>query len=336
MVHIAPTTSNVNAVMFAKLFLHCVVRLHGVPLSIVSDRGAQFAGTFTRALLALLGTKQHLSTSFHPQTDGQTERANRYLEDMLRHYVSPLQNDWDEHLDMAEFAINNTWQSSVRQSPFFLNYGLHPLTPLSAQVQASMTCVVPAAAAFATTMHELAAVARVRMRQAQERQKRTADAHRRDLNIPVGAPVLLNSKHLALKLNGTRKLMPKFIGPFTVLRKVGHVAYQLALGDTLKVHNVFHVSLLRPYRCDGPPPPPPRSFILEGAEHWNVELILKHRPRGRKTEFLCQWEGFGPEHNSWEPEDHLSHCAGPLAAYWHLVRGRDTGPAPGVRPTALS
>ncbi len=106
MVHFAPTTTNCTAIETAKLFVHYVVRTHGCPTKILTDRGPQFAGEVTGAILKAINTQQALSTAYHPQTDGQTQRVNRVLEDMLRHYVSSSQDDWDELLDMAEFAIN--------------------------------------------------------------------------------------------------------------------------------------------------------------------------------------------------------------------------------------
>ena len=91
-----------------------------------------------------------MSTAFHPQTDGQTERVNRTLEDMLRQYVNPFHTDWDEHLDMAEFAINDAWQESVQETPFMLTYGQHPLNFLSLQTHSH----VPAAAEFTESMQQ--------------------------------------------------------------------------------------------------------------------------------------------------------------------------------------
>lgn len=124
MVHIVPCYSTCDALQTAKLFVRNVVRLHGVPEKSISDRRPQFTSKFSEAVLRIIGTQQALSTAYHPQTDGQTERMNAVLEDMLRHYVSSDQTDWDEHLDMAEFAINSAHQESTGHSPFELNYGL--------------------------------------------------------------------------------------------------------------------------------------------------------------------------------------------------------------------
>ena len=108
-----------------------VFRLHGMPLSVVSDRDPRFTSEFWQTLMQTLGVQWHMSSAFHPQTDGQTERVNRVVEDMLRHYVSPTQHDWHKHLPLVEFAINNSWHESVQATPFELVYGRRPETPFS-------------------------------------------------------------------------------------------------------------------------------------------------------------------------------------------------------------
>lgn len=120
MVHLVATTTRATAEETATLFLNHVWKYHGVPRVVVTDRDPLFTSAFTRALCRMMGTKQALSTAYHPQTDGQTERVNRVLEDMLRAYVSKSQTDWDEKLACAEFAINNADQSSAGTSPFML------------------------------------------------------------------------------------------------------------------------------------------------------------------------------------------------------------------------
>ncbi|GAB4820780.1 hypothetical protein N2152v2_007826 [Parachlorella kessleri] len=129
MVHLAATTTTVTAPEFARLYFDNVVRLHGVQRSIVSDRDPRFTSKFWEALHTLQGTSLSRSTAYHPQTDGQTERANRTLEEMLRAYVDTETRNWDDHLAAAEFAINNAPHASSGQSPFYLNFGQHPLLP---------------------------------------------------------------------------------------------------------------------------------------------------------------------------------------------------------------
>ena len=129
MVHLVPTTEALDARGFAVLFVNNVVRLHGLPATLISDRGPQFNNKFWESTCELLGMDKRMSSAFHPQTDGQTERTNCTLEEMLRAYVCNEHNDWDEKLACAEFAINNSWQEAVRSTPFFVNYGQHSLTP---------------------------------------------------------------------------------------------------------------------------------------------------------------------------------------------------------------
>jgi len=117
------TKSNATAPDIAGIFFNTVFRLYGMPSVIVSDRDTKFTSLFCKALFKCIGTKLAMSTAFHPETDGQTERNNRTLEQMLRNYVNYRQNDWDQHLAAAEFAYNNSKQASTGMTPFFLLTG---------------------------------------------------------------------------------------------------------------------------------------------------------------------------------------------------------------------
>ena len=187
----------------------------------VTVMGASLASEACR----LLNIKQAMSTAYHPQSDvnGQTERANRTLEEMLRQYVSPLHDDWDEHLDMAEFAINDAWQESVQETPFMLNYGQHPCNFLSLQTHSH----VPAAAEFTENMHCGTERAKELLQRAQERQKAYADKGRREVTYEAGDKLLLDTKNVRNRSPGVPKLMPRRVGPYRVLERVGHVAYRL-------------------------------------------------------------------------------------------------------------
>ena len=131
MVHMCATVNECTSADCAFLFLNTVFKLHGSPLELVSDRDARFTSAAWTEMCELLQIKGSMSTAYHPQTGGQTKRMNRVLEDMLRHYVSPTQQDWDVHLPLVEFAINNAYQESTQTTPFMLHYGLHPHTPAS-------------------------------------------------------------------------------------------------------------------------------------------------------------------------------------------------------------
>jgi hypothetical protein len=308
--HFAPTTTNADAEDIAELLRTRVYMNHGSPLEIVSDRDPRFTSKFTQAMFKLTGCRSAFSTAYHPQSDGQTERVNRILEDYLRHYVGPKQTDWDKHLPEAEFAYNNTWQASINTTPFRLTYGQDPIIPF----QQIMDTNVPTADVFARKMKKDLDRARAFLVAAQDRQKHYADAMRRELSLDIGQKVLLSTKNLSM--HGTAKLLPRYIGPFPVTEQVSSVAYRLHLPPQYKIHNVFHVSLLKPYKDSGSVRPPPPELI-DGEEHYEVEAILAHRDgKGRrKREYLVRWVGYGPLHDSWEPEGSFVNARETLQDY---------------------
>jgi hypothetical protein len=316
MAKFVPTTTDVSAKETAALFLREVFRVFGMPQELITDRDPRFTGKFFAEICRLLGVKQCLSTAYHPQSDGHTERMNRVLEDMLRHYVNPRGTDWDEFLPAVEFAVNSAWQESVRAAPFFLNYGRHPRGPAGPRVQSD----VPQARDMRVRLQQALKDAKSCLSAAQSRQKAYADRHRQPLDFEVGDNVLLSTQHARLSAVGCKKLLPKWIGPFKVLARVGEVAYRLKLPPRLKWHGVFHVSLLRAYVDSGTVTPPPLPEVIEGEVEYVVESILNHRVVGGQKrpqrQYLVKWEGYGPEHNSWEPETHLVRCEEAIAEYW--------------------
>ena len=316
MTHFAACKKTISSMELAQLFTKEIIRLHGFQRSLVMDRDPRFTSQFWKDLCAMFGTKLRLSTAFHPQTDGQTERMNRTLEDCLRHYVSPTQSDWDLHLAPMEFAINNAKQDSTGLSPFQMVYGMDPLTPLNLD----MDCKAPTAQEMASTIDNNMKRAKTALAAAQNRMKTSTDKHRRDVTFKPGDRVLLNTKNIHLLVVGPKKLLPRWCGPFKVLQAIGPVAYRLELPDSMKIHNVFHVSLLKAYRSDTRSYDPPPPLVVGGSMEYEVESILSHRDRrrGRNTvrEFLVKWTGYGPEHNTWEPETQLTNCPDILQEYW--------------------
>ena len=319
MVHLRPCKKAINAEETAQLMFDAVVRLHGLPKTIVSDRDPKFTGAFFPALLKRVGAKQNLSTAFHPETDGQTERMNRILGDMMRNYVDRDQSAWDSYLGPAEFAMNNLKNRSTGVSPFYLNYGFHPRTPLHLELGDS----VPAAKRFTDTYAERLATAKRCMEEAQLRAKLYRDKHRKHVEYSEGQYVLLSTKNLASQ-RGTKKLMPKWIGPFPIEAMINPVAARLTLPPEYRFHNVFHVSLLRPYRSDGAPVEPPKTvpvLIDPGTTQpvWIVEKILAHEAKKLRKRtlyrYLVKWTGFGHEHNTWVDESAFEHRT-LIDAYW--------------------
>jgi Chromo (CHRromatin Organisation MOdifier) domain len=130
--------------------------------------------------------------------------------------------------------------------------------------------------------------------------------------------VLLNSRHINIKHSGSRKLLPRFIGPFPITKKIGEVAYQLKLPKNIRCHNVFHVSLLNKHRPSDRNQPPPPPLIIDGEYEYEVERILDHKGTvSGKRKFLVAWVGYGPEHNTWEPESNMTTCGDALQEYWN-------------------
>lgn len=324
--HFVPCKTTCDAVEASELFLEHVYRLHGMPEVMVHDRGPQFSSQFWRHFYSECGVKQAFSSAYHPETDGQTERLNRILEDYLRHYVNQYQDDWHKFLKFAEFAYNNAKQESLGISPFRLNYGFDPITPVQSlaepfqlkQQRVLEKAICPEAVQrFEATLHQALNCAKEHLQVAQQRQKQYADTKRRHVQFKAGDKVLLCTKNMKLKASGSRKLLPRFVGPFTIKRVVNPVAYELDLPSTLKVYPVFHIALLREYKED----PnhlyraPPLPEVIEGQLEYEVEKILDHRKMGNTHVYKIRWLGYGPSSDTWEPEANLKNCPTILHEY---------------------
>jgi transposase InsO family protein len=295
--HFIPTWTTVTAEETAKLFFDHIFRHHGLPRSIISDRDPRFLSVFWSALFRQTGTKLLYSSTHHPQTDGQTERLNRTLEEMLRAYVNAKCDNWDDCLGAAEFAYNNSTQASTRLSPFELDTGQRPLTPLT---------MGPVTNALLSDFEALLAHARLCLQRAQSHQAANANRHRRDLEFQPGDYVLLSTQHLTSAFTHlpVSKLSPLYSGPFRVRERIGPVAYRLELPPGSRIHDVFHVSLLRLYHSALPYSPPP-PFLHYGRPAWHPERILNFRVRHRSPEFLVAWTGYSYADATWEPLSHL-------------------------------
>jgi hypothetical protein len=253
MVHLAPCRDDTTAEQSADLFIHHEFRSHGLPARIVGDRDARFTSKFWRALMERLGVSQALSSAFHPQTDGHTERVNRVLEDMLRHFVDPTQSNWDTLLPLIEFAIKDSFHESVRSTPFVLNNGKRPRLPMDLVLRGEGSPGVESKSTndtaddLAERIQSVVSDAKKCLDAAQQRQKAYADRFRRDFTFAVGSEILLSTKHINVKMKGTPKLQPRWVGPFKVTQKINPVAYKLGLPASLKIHPVFQASLLKAY-----------------------------------------------------------------------------------------
>eukprot|EP00878_Enallax_costatus_P019840 GHUV01020945.1.p1 GENE.GHUV01020945.1~~GHUV01020945.1.p1 ORF type:complete len:366 (+),score=43.64 GHUV01020945.1:125-1222(+) len=334
MVHLAPCTDEVSAEQLADIFIDKVFKLHGVPQNLVTDRGQQFTSKFWQAFTQKLQVQHALSTAFHPESDGNTERVNRVLEDMMRCYIDPAQTNWDTLLPLIEFAINDSFHESVQAVPFVLNYGKRPRLPLDLVVPRGeeSTAECDSASSLAERIQSVVSRAKVHLQAAQQRQKSYADKHRRELQFSVNDEVLLHTKNIKLKAVGTRKLLPKWLGPFKVTKCVNDVAYKLDLPANLKIHPVFHVSLLKPYVRSGRVQPPPLPEVIDGELEFEVDSILAHRDvqvRRKKNrdrtpvlerQYLVKWVGYDESNNTWEPAKNCANCQDKVDEYFARIR----------------
>src|SRR5215212_10026170 len=322
MVHFIPTTTTATAPATARIFFDSIFQLHGLPKVIVSDWDSKFTSQFWRTLFEHLGTKLAMSTAFHPQTDGQTERMNRTLEDMLRAFVNYKQDDWDTYLSAAEFAYNSAPNASTGMTPFKMVYGSDPYTPTTICKKTPDT--VPAFAEFMERINNLTRAAMDSMALAKKRQEQNANQSRRALVFKVGDKVLLSSAHIQLASQVARpskKLQSRFIGPYLIVEIISPVAYRLALPPTLKIHPVFHVSLLKPYASPEAvldqevkqllPP----AVLVDDHEEFEIEQILACRSHWRQIEYLVKWVGYLEYDASWEPESNLDNTKDAIADF---------------------
>ena len=323
LVHYVATTTTVSAPQLATIFLREVVRLHGVPQSILSDRDPRFTAHFWRSFWEQLGTTLTMSTAYHPQTDGQTERANRTLETMLRSLVSFDQTDWDEHLAVAELAINSAKQASTQQSPFLLTYGQEASMPIDQAIvplRHPSSSSNPAADERIRQIKQQWEQAKKSIEQAQQRQAQYADQHRRSASFVVGDQVLVSTADLKLIGSSVRtaKFASRFIGPFPIKRVVNDNAYELELPEQLRIHPTLNISRLKAYRDgkeafpDRPAPharPPPTAVEDNGAPSFEVDRILSKRGTGKRTRYLVSWVGYPQWEATWEPRENLEGSA---------------------------
>ena len=297
MVHLILVNTTITAVELSWKYLREIVRLHGLASSIVSDQDAKFTSRLWQELHRILGAKLLMSTSFHPQTDGQSERAIRNVGQILQTVVQPDQRDWAEKIDMVEFAINASVSESTGYAPFELNRGYMFLMIKEIRSDDHFAQGVKSFAANAlrnlVDAHD--AIIEARTFQADKANKRCGD----EPEIAKGDLVYLSTKNLSLPKDRARKLCPKYIGPYKVAETRPNLSdYKLELPLALqkrRIHPVFHTSLLRPHHQSkdseflNQAQPEPYDFGADAEQEWFVDEIVSHRWKGKQIEYEVWW-----------------------------------------------
>jgi len=315
--HFIPTRTTDNATTLAQQFITNVYRPHGLPADIVSDRGATFSSAWWREVTRLLGTRTNLSTAFHPQSDGQTERTNQTIEHYIRAFGDHQQSDWSTLLPLAEFAYNNSFHSAIGMSPFFATYGYHPTATLNSttatfQLNSTTPSTIPNASKYASDLSAIHKTASDLIAIAHNRYTKYANAHRRPHDPSAFAPgtlVMVNRRNIKTT-RPTVKFDDKLIGPFKIIHAVGSHAYRLDLG-TRAIHPTFHVDLLHLYKSPSAIPArptytkPPAEIVDTNA--FLVQRILSSRIHRKRLQYLVRWEGYSSEDDSWVPHTEFHH-----------------------------
>jgi len=301
-VHFIPMHTTVTAEGAAWLFLHQVWKLHGLLKYVVLDHRPQFVAHFTRELYCLLEIKLVSFTAWHPQTNGQTERANQELDQYLQLFVNEWQDNWYDLLPMAEFQHNNHVHSATQQPPFLLDTGRIPRMGFEAQQNHSDLETVNE---FTEKMRMAIKEAKSAICKVQDDMKRCYD-HRRTpaLVFKPGDKVFLDALDIRTT-HPSQKLSHRWLGPFVVERWIRPMAYRLRLPHGMKqLHPVFNVVKLTPAPDDPitgcTTEDHPLPIVIDGEVEWEVEEILDSHWHWRRFQYLIKWKGYGREHNSWE------------------------------------
>lgn len=307
----AACTKQIDALGTAQIMDKEVYRRFGLPERIISDRGPQFAAKAFREWNKVLGIETRMSTAYHPQTDGETERVNQELEVALRIYCNANPETWADKLHHFEFAHNHRTHEVTKQTPFLLMMGYQPNAVGTVLPEGKVPATQQRLIQLSKDREEARSAINLASEQVKERIKRTS------VPFTQGMKVWLDGRNLKTGYPH-RKLAPKRLGPFRIKKVMGRTTYRLQLPNKWKVHDVFHGSMLTPYhettehgRNYIEPPPD----IVEGEEEYEVENILSHRIRRGKQEYLVSWKGYSASENEWLTETNLQHAKDTLRTY---------------------
>ncbi|TYJ51186.1 hypothetical protein B9479_008259, partial [Cryptococcus floricola] len=314
--HFIPCHQTDTAPIIAGLFFDNIIRHHGLPKVLLSDRDAKFTSLFWSSLFRRFGTKLAMSSSYHPQTDGQSESMVKTVKTMLRQMCAK-QSEWSTHLPAVEFAYNSAKHPSTGLTPFELDLGYSPRAPHD--FAALATADVPSAESFAERLHLLLRQAQDALARAQEAQAEQYNKGRSPSTYEAGQLVLLSTKYTYppfFRAEASKALLPPFIGPYQIARVINPTVMKLDLPPHITAHSSVNIQYLKPYHNDPyerePPPPPPVNI---DENRYEIDFIRGHRQRARHTEFLIHWLGYPDHEDSWVPESQMT-APEAIADYW--------------------
>jgi len=325
--------AELTAEKFATVFIDGYVRSQGLPLSIVSDRDTRFTSSFWQSLCSQLGIKLRMSTAYHPQSDGQAEKANATLETFLKAYISQLKSpeQWSRLLPLAEFTYNAAKHKAIGMSPFEVDIGYIPRLPLDLLAPGPRTPNSRRGTEFAERLIKILRMLRERMEEVQLTMVMEANEHRQPHPFRIGDLVFLDTRLLPVgyaNVNSTandsansRKFQHPYAGPFTILKSAGENTFVLDIPAHWRLHPVFNVTRLklsRVNRTHEHPPPPPLCSTT--TVEYEVESIREHRGTiVRDLEYLVKWVVYVDP--TWEPLANLRGSSNELLGEYHAANG---------------
>jgi len=330
--HFIPMKHPFTALTVAKVYMDNVYKLHGMPSSLISDRDRIFTSTLWRELFSLAGVQLRMSSAYHPQTDGQTERVNQCMETYLRCFVHACPTKWSSWLPLAEFWYNTSKHSSLGRSPFEALYG-H--APRHFGLSAASACTTPDLSVWLQEQEVMHGLLRQHLFRAQDRMKRQADKGRSEREFQVGDRVFLKLQpyvQSSLEPRAHQKLAFKFFGPYSILQRIGKVAYRLDLPASATIHPVFHVSQLKQAVGDQVV----SSSLPDDQAAFSIpERVLQRRVSAGDhpvLQGLIKWSGMPASLATWEDLEALRQRF-PLAPTWGQVGSQEEGgvSSPGPR-----
>lgn len=304
--HFLPLSHPYTAASVADIFMRNIYKLHGMPKVIISNRDRIFTSHFWDYLFTKAGTKLHMSSSYHPQSDGQTERVNQCLEIFLRCFIHSVPRKWATWLYLAEFWYNTSYHSVVHKTPFEVTYGYQP-THFGVSME---DCSVPDLAEWMRDRRSMHQLIQQHLNRAQQQMKAYADKNRSFREFTVGDWVYLKIQPYVQSLVAKRanhKLAFRYFGPFQILQKVGTIAYKLDLPEDCLFHPVVHVSQLK--AAKGFTPSVHHTLPSELGKLQVPMAFLDYRlfKKGNSvlSQVLTQWSGGAAEDATWEDQEDL-------------------------------